>query len=174
MKWKALGSATLWGIFFFIAMIFILGFMNLKVQSAESKVEEPIQYDDALTIPVESNIVRIRKDTFKEPNKNEFDHFYEADLRYDVYLDKSTNTVFAEILLGKRGLLIYLVDSNGEYKTNSSENTNKLVPVSINEDGLFYVLEDEDTGVQYIVSEQNSYLVRHNADGSIYSSKKAS
>ncbi len=134
---------------------------DLEAQSSLAQYFNPqTEYSDDLTVPVEQEITKVNGGTIKEPMKDDFGNFYELEIKYNVYADNVKDTVFAEVLVGRMGLLINLVDADGNDKPYSSEDLNQLTVVSINEDGLFYVLEDVDTGIQYIVSRYNSYLVR--------------
>lgn len=142
----------------YLAMSMVRG---VKTQSSLAENFKPqAEYSDSLTVPVEQEIIKVNGGTIKEPMKNDFGNFYESEIKYNVYVDNVKDTVFAEIFVGRTGLLINLVDADGSDKLYSSEDLNQLTAVSINEDGLFYILEDVDTGVQYIVSRYNSYLIR--------------
>lgn len=134
---------------------------DLEVQSSLVQYFNPqAEYSDSLTIPVEQEIIKINGGSIKEPMKDDFGNFYESKIKYNVYADNAKDTVFAEVFVGRTGLLINLVDADGNDKPYSSEDLNQFTVISTNEEGLFYIIEDVDTGVQYIVSRYNSYLVR--------------
>lgn len=134
---------------------------DLEAQSSLAQKFKPqAEYSDSLTVPVEQEITKVNGGIIREPMKDDFGNFYETGIKYNVYSDNVKDTVFAEVFVGRTGLLINLVDADGNDKPYSSEDLNQLTAVSINEDGLFYIIEDVDTGVQYIVSRYNSYLVR--------------
>lgn len=134
---------------------------DLEAQSSLAQNFKPhAEYSDSLTVPVEQEITKVNGGIIREPMKDDLGNFYETGIKYNVYVDSTKDTVFAEVFVGRMGLLINLVDADGNDKPYSSEDLNQLTAVSINEDGLFYIIEDVDTGVQYIVSRYNSYLVR--------------
>lgn len=134
---------------------------DLEAQSSLAQYFNPqAEYSDDLTVPVEQEITKVNGGTIKEPMKDDFGNFYESEIKYNVYADNVKDTVFAEVLVGRTGLLINLVDADGNDKLYSSEDSNRILVDSVSEDGSFYVLRDTDTDVQYIVSRYNSYLVR--------------
>ena len=92
-------------------------------------------------------------------------------VKYVSCLDSSTNTCFAIIWTGDLALLIELLDSDGTPKEYVESNSNELKTVSFAED-LYFVVEDEDNGVQYRVSTyMNDYMVRTQSDGTLYTDK---
>lgn len=134
---------------------------DIEAQSSLAQNFKPqAEYSDSLTVPVEQEIIKVNGGIIREPMKDDLGNFYESGIKYNVYVDNVKDTVFAEVFVGRMGLLIDLVDVDGNDKPYSLEDLNQLTAVSINEDGLFYIIEDADTGVQYIVSRYNSYLVR--------------
>ena len=135
---------------------------DLEVQSSLVQYFNPqAEYSDSLTIPVEQEIIKINGGSIKEPMKDDFGNFYESKIKYNVYADNAKDTVFAEVFVGRTGLLINLVDADGNDKPYSSEDLNQFTVISTNEEGLFYIIEDEDTGVEYVIDVgMNSYFVR--------------
>lgn len=94
-----------------------------------------------------------------------------ATVKYVSCLDSSTNTCFAIIWTGDLALLIELLDADGTPKEYVESNSNELKTVSLAED-LYFVVEDEDNGVQYRVSRYiNNYMVRTQSDGTLYIDK---
>ena len=143
-------------------LLLVLGYtlVSLQMKAKADKAEATVETDVSSKVPVEQEIIKVNRGTIKEPFEADLSNFHSQEIEYTVYKDSVRGTVFAEVVLGRKGLLIQLVGSDGNDKLYSSEDLNQLTAVSINEDGLFYVLEDVDTGVQYIVSRYNSYLVR--------------
>ncbi len=92
-------------------------------------------------------------------------------VKYVSCLDSSTNTCFAIIWAGDMALLVELLNSDGTPKEYVESNSNELKTVSFAED-LYFVIEDEDNGVQYRVScYMNDYVVRTQSDGTLYIDK---
>lgn len=153
-------------IFCTISAIFILflvlGYtlVSLQMKAKTDKAEATVEADVSSKVPVEKEIIKVSEGTIKEPIEADLSNFYSQEIEYTVYKDSARGTVFAEIIVGKTGLLIQLVDSDGNDKPYSSEDSNRILVDSVSEDGSFYVLKDVDTDVQYIISRYNSYLVR--------------
>lgn len=85
--------------------------------------------------------------------------------------DKVTNTDFVYAKLGGKELLIDLIDVDGKPKVKSPTSTCRISIVE--NTSWHYILEDEDTGVQYMISHDfNSYRIRTLENGEPYSSKK--
>lgn len=139
-------------------LLLVLGYtlVSLQMKAKTDKAEANV----SSKVPVEQEIIKVNEGTIKEPIESDLSNFYSQEFEYTVYKDSVRGTVFAEIVIGKRGLLIQLVDSDGNDKPYSSEDSNRILVDSVSEDGSFYVLKDIDTDVQYIVSRYNSYLVR--------------
>lgn len=92
-------------------------------------------------------------------------------VKYVSCLDSSTNTCFAIIWAEGTALLVELLDPDGTPKEYAESNSNELKTVSFAED-LYFIIEDEDNGVQYRVScYMNDYMVRTQSDGTLYIDK---
>lgn len=92
-------------------------------------------------------------------------------VKYVSCLDSSTNTCFAIIWTGDLALLVELLDPDGTPKEYVESNSNELKTVSFAEN-LYFIVEDEDNGVQYRVScYMNDYMVRTQSDGTLYIDK---
>lgn len=91
-------------------------------------------------------------------------------LEYWNYTDKVTSTDFAVVELGEKELIIELLDFDGKPKAKSSSNSNKFSLVESSEH--YYILEDEDTGIQYMISSGlTTYRVRTLETGMPYCNK---
>lgn len=91
-------------------------------------------------------------------------------LEYWNYTDKVTSTDFAVVKLGEKELIIELLDFDGKPKAKSSSNSNKFSLVESSEH--YYILEDEDTGIQYMISSGLTiYRVRTLETGMPYCNK---
>lgn len=85
---------------------------------------------------------------------------------YDIYWDKVTNTCYAKLDAEYGGIIIELLDRDGTPKSYSEDNKNEL---NIIDNGDFYIFEDTDTGIQYIVTYNYSdYIVRRTETGELY------
>lgn len=92
-------------------------------------------------------------------------------VKYVSCLDSSTNTCFTIIWTGDLALLVELLDPDGTPKEYVESNSNELKTVSFAEN-LYFIVEDEDNGVQYRVScYMNDYMVRTQSDGTLYVDK---
>ena len=91
-------------------------------------------------------------------------------LEYWECTDQATSTDFLIAKLGDRELIIDLVDFDGKPKAKLST---KPKGVSIVETtSQYYILEDNDTGVQYMISHDfNSYRIRTLETGMPYCNK---
>lgn len=91
-------------------------------------------------------------------------------LEYWNYTDKVTSTDFAVVKLGEKELIIELLDFDGKPKAKSSSSSNKFSLVESSEH--YYILEDEDTGIQYMISSGfTTYRVRTLETGMPYCNK---
>lgn len=91
-------------------------------------------------------------------------------LEYWNYTDKVTSTDFAVVKLGEKELIIELLDFDGKPKAKSSSSTNRFSLVESSEH--YYILEDEDTGIQYMISSGfTTYRVRTLETGMPYCNK---
>lgn len=91
-------------------------------------------------------------------------------LEYWNYTDKVTSTDFAVVKLGEKELIIELLDFDGKPKAKSASNSNKFSLVESSEH--YYILEDEDTGIQYMISSGfTTYRVRTLETGMPYCNK---
>ena len=146
----------------FLFLLLFIGYIALLLQTKAQtdKAKATVEADSSSTVPVEQEIIKVNGGTIKEPIEADLSNFYSPEIEYTVYKDSVRGTVFAEVVIGRTGLLIQLVDSDGNDKPYSSEDSNRILVDSVSEDGSFYVLKDVDTNVQYIVSRYNSYLVR--------------
>ena len=143
-------------------LLLVLGYtlVSLQMKAKADKAEATVEADASSKVPVEQEIIKVNGGTIKEPIEADLSNFYSTEIEYTVYKDGVRGTVFAEVVIGRNGLLIQLVDSDGSDKPYSSEDSNRILVDSVSEDGSFYVLRDTDTNVQYIVSRYNSHLVR--------------
>ena len=92
-------------------------------------------------------------------------------IMYVNCLDCKTNTCFSIFYFGGVPLLIELLDSDGTHKEYAESNSNELKTIAA-ADKYYFVVEDEDNGVQYRVSWQlNDYMVRTQSDGTLYIDK---
>lgn len=91
-------------------------------------------------------------------------------LEYWNYTDKVTSTDFAVVKLGEKELIIELLDFDGKPKAKSSSSSNKFSLIESSEH--YYILEDEDTGIQYMISSGfTTYRVRTLETGMPYCNK---
>lgn len=91
-------------------------------------------------------------------------------LEYWNYTDKVTSTDFAVVKLGEKELIIELLDFDGKPKAKSSSSSNKFSLIESSEH--YYILEDEDTGIQYMISSSfTTYRVRTLETGMPYCNK---
>lgn len=91
-------------------------------------------------------------------------------LEYWNYIDKVTSTDFAVVKLGEKELIIELLDFDGKPKAKSSSSSNKFSLIESSEH--YYILEDEDTGIQYMISSGfTTYRVRTLETGMPYCNK---
>lgn len=91
-------------------------------------------------------------------------------LEYWNYTDKVTNTDFTVVKLGEKELIIELLDFDGKPKAKSSSSSNKFSLIESSEH--YYILEDEDTGIQYMISSGfTTYRVRTLETGMPYCNK---
>lgn len=91
-------------------------------------------------------------------------------LEYWNYTDKVTSTDFAVVKLGEKELIIELLDFDGKPKAKSSSSSNKFSLIEFSEH--YYILEDEDTGIQYMISSSfTTYRVRTLETGMPYCNK---
>lgn len=91
-------------------------------------------------------------------------------LEYWNYTDKVTSTDFAVVKLGEKELIIELLDFDGKPKAKSSSSTNRFSLIESSEH--YYILEDEDTGIQYMISSGfTTYRVRTLETGMPYCNK---
>lgn len=91
-------------------------------------------------------------------------------LEYWNYTDKVTSTDFAVVKLGEKELIIELLDFDGKPKAKSFSSPNKFSLVESSEH--YYILEDEDTGIQYMISSGfTTYRVRTLETGMPYCNK---
>ena len=143
-------------------LLLVLGYtlVSLQMKAETDKTKATVEADASTKVPVEQEIIKVNGGTIKEPIEADLSNFYSTEIEYTVYKDSVRGTVFAEIVIGRTGILLQLVDSDGNDKPYSSEDSNRILVDSVSEDGSFYVLRDTDTDVQYIVSRYNSYLVR--------------
>lgn len=143
-------------------LLLVLGYtlVSLQMKAKTDKTEATVEADASSKVPVEQEIIKVNGGTIKEPIEADLSNFHSQEIEYTVYKDSVRGTVFAEVVIGRKGLLIQLVGFDGHDKPYSSEDSNRILVDSVSEDGSFYVLRDTDTDVQYIVSRYNSYLVR--------------
>lgn len=146
----------------FLFLLLFVGYLALLLQTKAQtdKAKATVEADASSTVPVEQEITKVNGGTIKEPIEADLSNFYSPEIEYTVYKDSVRGTVFAEVVIGRTDLLVQLVDSDGNDKPYSSEDSNRILVDSVSENGSFYVLKDVDTNVQYIVSRYNSYLVR--------------
>lgn len=91
-------------------------------------------------------------------------------LEYWNYTDKVTSTDFAVVKLGEKELIIELLDFDGKPKAKSYSSSNKFSLIESSEH--YYILEDEDTGIQYMISSGfTTYRVRTLETGMPYCNK---
>ena len=91
-------------------------------------------------------------------------------LEYWNYTDKVTSTDFAVVKLGEKELIIELLDFDGKPKAKSSSSSNKFSLIESSEH--YYILEDEDTDIQYMISSGfTTYRVRTLETGMPYCNK---
>lgn len=80
------------------------------------------------------------------------------------YQDKKTGVCFYEVKGISSSITFQLYNADGTVKTDSDKGLKQIG----NEMG-YYIFEDMDTGVQYVISEDlSSCFERQNADGSFY------
>ena len=80
------------------------------------------------------------------------------------YQDKKTGVCFYKVKGTSNSITFQLYNADGTVKTKSDKGLEQVG----NEMG-YYIFEDMDTGVQYVVSEDlSSCFERQNADGSLY------
>lgn len=91
-------------------------------------------------------------------------------IEYWVSTDSVTSTDFAVAKLGEKELIIELVDFDGNPKAKSSANSDIMRFVESN--NQYYILEDTDTGIQYMISHSfTTYRVRTLETGMPYCNK---
>lgn len=91
-------------------------------------------------------------------------------LEYWECTDQATSTDFLITKLGDKELIIDLVDFDGKPKAKLSTKSNGVSIVETT--SQYYILEDNDTGVQYMISlDFNSYRVRTFETGMSYCNK---
>lgn len=91
-------------------------------------------------------------------------------VQYSVYSDLETGGCFAELYFSANSkLLIPLINADGTYKEYSDSNMNIISCVGTPSDMHFFIIKDNDTNVQYVISgTTDNYFVRRNLDGSVY------
>lgn len=93
-------------------------------------------------------------------------------LEYWECTDQATSTDFLITKLGDKELIIDLVDFDGKPKAKLSTKSSGVSLVETT--NQYYILEDNDTGVQYMISlDFNSYRVRTFETGMPYCNKDA-
>ena len=135
--------------------IFIVGIflISLCLIGCSNTVKEPVD-EGKTNSRVNSDIVEVNECSFNV--KDSFVGEFTDSCR--IYLDKVTNSYYAKFYSGHSGIIIKLVNSDGTPKLYSEGNKNELVLV---EQGEFFIFEDTDTGVQYVVTGNYSdYVVR--------------
>lgn len=91
-------------------------------------------------------------------------------LEYWECTDQATSTDFLITKLGDKELIIDLVDFDGKPKAKLSTKSSGVSIVETT--SQYYILEDNDTGVQYMISlDFNSYRVRTFETGMPYCNK---
>lgn len=91
-------------------------------------------------------------------------------IEYWNYTDTVTSTDFIIVELGEKEIIIDLVDFDGKPKAKSSGNTGIMRVVDYS--NQYYILEDTDTGVQYMISHGfTTYRVRTLETGMPYCNK---
>lgn len=91
-------------------------------------------------------------------------------LEYWECTDQATSTDFLITKLGDKELIIDLVDFDGKPKAKLSTKSSGVSIVETT--SQYYILEDNDTGVQYMISlDFNSYRVRIFETGMPYCNK---
>lgn len=93
--------------------------------------------------------------------------FLKEDRKYAIYEDSAAGVLNAHIDGIAKEMVISLLDSDGTLKSYSEDDKNELS--LIYEDSERFVLQDVDTGVQYVILRNfDDYYVRRNEDGSLY------
>lgn len=91
-------------------------------------------------------------------------------LEYWECTDQATSTDFLITKLGDKELIIDLVDFDGKPKAKLSTKSNGVSIVETT--SQYYILEDNDTDVQYMISHDfNSYRIRTLETGMPYCNK---
>ena len=86
-----------------------------------------------------------------------------ASVNYKVYKDTKTGHCFVKLQSNSySSLLIPLVNADDSFKEYSDSNTNEITLVGMSQDETVFVIEDEDTGVQYVCNGgMSSYFRRY-------------
>lgn len=139
-----------------VALVFLLVLGLIGCNTTE--VKEPV--DEGKTDSrMNSSIVEVNECSFRVMDSL-LGEFTDS---CTIYLDTVTNSYYAKFHSTYNGIIIKLVNSDGTPKLYSKDNKNELVLV---EQGDFYIFEDTDTGVQYVVTGNYSdYIVRGTAGG---------
>lgn len=137
-----------------VQLVVLLLLLALSLTGCNTtKVKEPVD-KEKLDSRVNSSIVKVNECQFKIKDSFLGDYLDSC----DIYLDTLTKSYYAKFHSTYNGVLIKLVNSDGTPKLYSKDNKNELVLV---EQGEFFVFEDTDTSVQYIVTGNYSdYTVR--------------
>ena len=138
-----------------VFMIFLLVFC---LTGCDTTVKEPID-EEKTNSKMNSSIVKVNECSFRVMDSL-LGEYHDS---CTIYLDTLTNSYYARFHSTYNGIIIKLVNSDGTPKLYSKDNKNELVLV---EQGDFYIFEDKDTGVQYVVTGNYSdYVVRESAGG---------
>lgn len=87
--------------------------------------------------------------------------------RFEVLKDTETDVCYLKILGNRSDLLFPLVNADGSVKIYYENNKNTCTVVE--ESNGIFIIEDDDTHVQYMIATGfSSCTIRRNADGSIY------
>ena len=86
-----------------------------------------------------------------------------ASVNYKVYKDTESGYCFVKLQSNNySSLLIPLVNVDDSFKEYSDSNTNEITLVGMSQDETVFVIEDEDTGVQYVCNGgMSSYFRRY-------------
>lgn len=111
-------------------------------------------------VPEDPTTKRETSSNIEEVNYIELMGFYTG----HEYQDKKTGVCFYKVKGTSSSITFQLYNADGTVKIDSDKGLKQVG----NEMG-YYIFEDMDTGVQYVVSEDlSSCFERQNADGSLY------
>lgn len=143
-------------------LVLIVAFMSLVLTGCGSKVEQNTNGFTRVDNIEENIVVNIL-------GTDSFDIIYKegtvksATIGYKIYADTETGYCFIRLISNNNfSSLMPLVNADGSRKENLDSNTNVISLVGISDDKTVVVIEDEDTGVQYVCNgNMNSCFTRY-------------